>query len=252
MQENRKLVIGKAERAEAIDLKKGEILLADKPQGWTSFDVIRFLKARLPEKKFGHAGTLDPMATGLLIICSGKATKQIESFQNLEKGYSGTIKLGAETPSIDADTQEEESHPVDHLNEEQIREASKAFMGHISQIPPTYSAVKKKGQRSYELARKGKEIELNPRDAHISHFEIKEVRLPEIDFYIECSKGTYIRSIARDLARELNTGGYLTSLRRTSIGPYNVEEALSPEEITQKVRENLEKNREGQKKNKEG
>ena len=228
--------VGNGDKPGQIDLKGGEILLLDKPGGWSSFDVIRYLKKGLREKKFGHAGTLDPLASGLLIICSGKATKRLQEFQDMEKTYTGTIQLGAETPSYDAETEIEMEHPVDHITAEMVNETTGKFTGEIEQIPPAYSAIKQKGQRSYERARKGEEFALEGRKVYIHKFEITRFELPEVDFLVQCSKGTYIRSLANDFGKALNSGGYLSGLRRTAIGHYDVSQALSPHDMVNKIR----------------
>ncbi len=214
---------------ESADYLSGVVILADKPQGWTSFDVVNKIRWKLrhltgvKKIKVGHAGTLDPMATGLLIVCCGKATKSIAEFQDLPKTYTGTLKLGATTPSYDAETEEDQQYPYEHITETRLEAARQKFTGKIEQIPPMYSAIKVKGQPLYKLARKGKTIERKARQVEIYSFAFRQIRLPYIDFEVQCSKGTYIRSLAHDLGQALGSGAYLTALRRTAIGPYLVE-----------------------------
>lgn len=218
------------------ELKEGCVLLVDKPYEWTSFDVIN--KLRRPVKaKMGHCGTLDPLATGLLICCTGKFTKKITDYQKLPKEYTGIIHLGATTPTYDLESEPEHPKPVDHLTEEQILEATKQFTGDIQQVPPIHSAIKKGGKRAYEFAREGKEIKLDPRNITISEFEITKISLPEIHFRVACSTGTYIRSLANDYGEALGCGGYLQELRRTKIGQFNVDEAATIEQLIEHWKE---------------
>jgi tRNA pseudouridine55 synthase len=207
------------------------VLLINKPLRWTSFDVIRKLQYKFRTKKIGHAGTLDPLATGLLIICTGKMTKSIESFMGLEKEYTGTFVIGQTTPSFDLET--EASAPVDitHITEEQIRNAILPFKGIIQQLPPMHSAIQINGQRAYDLARSGKTVELKLREVEIKEFEITRITLPSVDFRVVCSKGTYIRSIARDFGEALDVGAHLTALCRTRIGEFTLANALTIEQI---------------------
>lgn len=215
------------------DFKAGQILLFDKPLEWTSFQVVNKVRwlirkeFKIKKIKVGHAGTLDPLATGLLILCTGKATKQIESLQGQEKEYTGTFLLGATTPSYDLETEVDQSFPIKHLSEEKIIAATKDFIGEIQQYPPVFSALKKDGKRLYEYARSGEDVEINSRSVHISEFEITKVDLPEVHFRVVCSKGTYIRSLAHDFGKALESGAHLSSLRRTRIGNYNIENALT-------------------------
>lgn len=208
------------------DFLAGEVLLVNKPQTWTSFDVvnkIRYaLRSRLNVKKIkvGHAGTLDPMATGLLIICTGKATKKLNDFQGLPKRYTGTILLGATTPSYDAETEVDHTFPTEHITESLLEKARTEFLGTIEQIPPIFSAIKVDGVRSYKKARKGKTVEMKSRTVEIMDFQLTRVALPEVDFTVTCSKGTYIRSLAFDFGKALGSGGYLTALHRDRIGEY--------------------------------
>jgi tRNA pseudouridine55 synthase len=221
----------------------GALFLVDKPLNWTSFDVVNKLRYALKKVtgnkkiKVGHAGTLDPLATGLLLVCCGKYTKQIDNLQAMTKEYTGTIKLGAVTPSFDAETKESNPKPFDHLSEEDIKKATEQFLGEIEQVPPIYSAIKVDGKALYELARKGQEVEIKSRKVQILFFEITSVNLPSIDFRVSCSKGTYIRSLANDLGQSLGCGGYLTALRRTKIGDYCIEEAWNLEHLESGIRE---------------
>jgi len=210
----------------------GRVLLIDKPLEWTSFDVVNKLRYRLKIKKIGHAGTLDPLATGLLIICVGKMTKQIERFMGLEKEYTGTFIVGQTTPSYDLETEPTEPVDITHLTEENLRQAAARFVGTISQLPPLHSAIKVNGKRAYEFARAGRELELKPREVEISVFEITHFELPKVHFRVVCSKGTYIRSLARDFGETLGTGAYLASLCRTRIGDFRLEDAVSLDEIS--------------------
>lgn len=211
---------------------EGRVLLIDKPYRWTSFDVVNKLRFKLNVKKIGHAGTLDPLATGLLIICVGKMTKRIEEFMGLEKEYSGKFTLGQTTPSHDLETEVSEKKDLSGVDEGKIREAALALTGKISQVPPQHSAIRVGGKRAYKFARQGKEIELQPRDVEVSVFEITNIALPDVSFRIVCSKGTYIRSLARDFGSELGVGAYLSELTRTRIGPYKLDEAISIEHVT--------------------
>jgi tRNA pseudouridine55 synthase len=216
------------------DFAEGAVLLVDKPENWTSFDVVNKLRILLKRKfgkiKVGHAGTLDPLATGLLIICTGKKTKEIDTYMGLDKEYTGSFCMGATTPSFDRETAEDQW--FDHLPEvAQLRLKAEEFLGPQEQIPPMFSAVKVNGKAAYLAARKGAEIELKSRPIHIHEFEIYECDGRIVHFRIKCSKGTYIRSIARDFGRALGSGAYLHSLRRTSIGPHKIDNALALEQI---------------------
>jgi tRNA pseudouridine55 synthase len=218
------------------DYLEGQILLIDKPLKWSSFQAVNKLKfglikeLKLPKKfKIGHAGTLDPLASGLLIICTGKFTKRIEELQGQAKEYTGTITVGATTPSYDLETEINETFPTEHITEALIHDTLPQFIGEIDQKPPVFSAIKKDGKRLYESARAGIEVEIKSRKVTVSQFEITRIALPEIDFRIVCSKGTYIRSIAYDFGLALNSGGHLTALRRTKIGDYSVDNAVEPE-----------------------
>ncbi len=227
------------------ELQSGKILLIDKPLDWTSFDVVNKIRWEIRKKhalkkfKVGHAGTLDPKATGLLILCLGKETKNIETYQGQKKVYTGTIKLGVTTPSYDTETEEEGNFPVEHITPELIQQTLPQFIGTISQYPPVFSALKKEGKRLYEYARSGKEIELTPREIHIDHFEITAIEMPFLRFKVTCSKGTYIRSLAYDFGKALQSGGYLTELRREQIGDFNIEKAFSVEKAIEMIQKNL-------------
>ena len=209
-------------------IQEGHVFLIDKPLDWTSFDVVNKIRwnirkaYNLKKIKVGHAGTLDPKATGLLLVCTGKWTKRIDEFQAQEKTYTGTIKLGVTTPTYDLESEENETFPTNHITEEIIREATKQFVGEIEQFPPMHSAVKVDGKRLYELAREGQEIERKARKITIHDFKITKIDLPFVDFEVNCSKGTYIRSLAFDFGKAVNSGGYLTALRRTKIGDFDV------------------------------
>lgn len=220
------------------EILNGQILLIDKPLHWSSFQAVNKLKYilkrnfDLPKKfKIGHAGTLDPLASGLLIVCTGKFTKRITEIQAQAKEYTGTITVGATTPSYDLETEIDFTFPTSHIDEALILETTKQFIGEIDQKPPVFSAIKKDGKRLYEHARAGEEVEIAFRKTTIHEFEITRIELPEIDFRVNCSKGTYIRSLAFDFGKALNSGGHLTKLRRTKIGDYNVDNGLSPEEF---------------------
>lgn len=201
-------------------------MLIDKPLTWTSFDALNKVR-KLMKAKIGHCGTLDPLATGLLICCTGKMTKRITEYQKQEKEYTGIIHLGAVTPTYDLESEPEQEQPFAHLTDEAITAATKAFTGDIKQTPPIHSAVQKDGKRAYELARAGIEIKLEPRDVTIKTFEITKIALPEVHFRVVCSTGTYIRSLANDFGAALGCGGYLQVLRRTKIGTYDVDDALT-------------------------
>jgi tRNA pseudouridine55 synthase len=214
------------------DLSEGTVLLINKPLDWTSFDVVNKLRYKLKIKKIGHAGTLDPLASGLLIICVGKMTKRIEGFMGLEKEYTGKFMLGQTTPSYDLETEPSEKKDISFVTDSSLHDAARSFVGKISQLPPLHSAIKIGGKRAYQFARKGKEVELQPREIEINAFEITAINLPEVSFRIVCSKGTYIRSIARDFGNLLGTGAYLLELCRTRIGSFKLEDALQVEEVT--------------------
>lgn len=219
------------------DFKNGQVLLINKPLTWTSFQVVNKLRWNIRQKfdlgkiKVGHAGTLDPLATGLLIICTGNFTKKIDEYQAQIKEYTGEITLGATTPSYDLETEVDETFPIDHITEELIQQTLKQFVGEIEQIPPMFSAIKMAGVRMYDLARQGKTREIQSRKITIETFEITEISLPKVQFRIVCSKGTYIRSLAYDFGKALNSGGYLSALRRTKIGDFDVNDAVEIEDF---------------------
>jgi tRNA pseudouridine55 synthase len=217
---------------------EGEVLLVDKPITWTSFDVVGKLRNTMkPLKlKVGHAGTLDPLASGLLIVCTGKLTKQIDSFQAEDKEYTGTITLGATTPSYDLETEIDQTFDISGITEEQIYAAAKSFEGDIEQYPPAHSAVQIDGERAYEKARRGEKVALKIRQVTIQKFEIEKIELPLVYFKIKCSKGTYIRSIAHDFGKALNNGSHLSSLRRTMSGDFHVDKAWNLEELIAAIR----------------
>ena len=214
-----------------FDFETGEVLLVDKPLTWTSFDVVRKVKNALGIKKIGHAGTLDPLATGLLILCTGRKTKDIDQIQAQEKEYVGTFRLGETTSSFDLETAVDLVRPYAHLTDTEITAAILPFIGTIQQTPPLFSAVKIDGQRAYEIARKGLDAEIKSKTVEIKTFELTRIALPEVDFRVVCSKGTYVRGLARDLGVALGCGAHLTRLVRTRIGEYRVEDAFSLEAI---------------------
>ena len=222
-------------------ISNGKLLLIDKPLEWTSFQAVNRIRWGLKSKfnlkklKVGHAGTLDPLATGLLLICTGKMTKKIPEFQALEKTYTGTITLGATTPSFDSETPIDKKFKITHLNDEALIAAKEKFKGEIDQSPPLFSAIKKEGKRLYEYARAGEKIEIKSRKIKIHRFDFKRIELPNIAFEVKCSKGTYIRSLANDFGKSVDSGGYLSSLRRIKIGPFKVINALTPQEFIEKL-----------------
>ena len=213
----------------------GQVLLIDKPLNWTSFQVVNKLRweirhaFNIKKIKVGHAGTLDPLATGLLVICTGKMTKQINTFQGQDKEYTGTFVIGSTTPSYDLETEIDHTFPTDHITDELIHQTTQQFIGDIEQFPPVFSAIKKDGKRLYEFARAGEDVEITSRTVTISEFEITKIDGNNIDFRVVCSKGTYIRSLAHDFGKALHSGAHLSVLRRTKIGSFDVANALSPE-----------------------
>ena len=217
--------------------KNGQVLLIDKPLEWTSFQAVNKIRWHIKQRfqikkiKVGHAGTLDPLASGLLIICTGKQTKEIHVYQGQEKEYTGTFTIGATTPSYDLETEIDNTFPTAHITKELIHDTTKQFLGEIDQKPPIFSAIKKEGKRLYELARKGETAEIKSRKVTIDEFEITNINLPNIDFRVVCSKGTYIRSLAYDFGKALHSGGHLSALRRTKIGTFSVEKAKSIEDF---------------------
>ena len=219
------------------DFKNGQTILIDKPLNWTSFQVVNKLRWAIRNKfhikkiKVGHAGTLDPLATGLLVICTGKFTKKINQLQAETKEYTGTFTLGATTLSFDLETEIDKSFPISHLTDKIIKDTTKSFLGEIDQVPPLYSAIKKDGVRLYELARKGETTEIKSRKTTIYEFEITKIETPKVNFRVVCSKGTYIRSLANDFGKELKTGAHLSALRRTKSGNLHVGSAVTPEDF---------------------
>jgi tRNA pseudouridine55 synthase len=219
----------------AEDYLTGQVLLIDKPLHWTSFQAVNKLRweirhaLNIKKIKVGHAGTLDPLASGLLIICTGKMTKQINTFQGQDKEYTGTFVIGSTTPSFDLETEVDKTYPTSHITENLIHNTTKQFIGELSQFPPVFSAIKKDGKRLYEFARAGENVDIASRSVRISEFEITNIDGNNINFRVVCSKGTYIRSLAHDFGKALNSGAHLSVLRRTKIGDFHVNEALSPE-----------------------
>lgn len=221
----------------AYNFPEGELLLIDKPREWTSFDVVNKIRHTISRKtgikkiKVGHAGTLDPLATGLLLICTGKFTKKINELQLMHKEYTGTFYLGATTPSFDRETAVEQDFEIGHIDEALVRKQAAQFLGIIQQVPPVYSAIKVDGTRAYEMARKNDAVKLAPREVEIMEFEITGMDLPLVHFRVVCSKGTYIRALARDLGTSLQSGAYLYDLRRTRIGEYHMEQGKTLEDF---------------------
>lgn len=224
-----------------LNFKDGALLLIDKPFDWTSFDVVKLIRANIRsclklKCKVGHAGTLDPRATGLLMIATGKKTKQIETFQGLDKGYKGTLKLGATTPCYDAEMEENATFPTEHITEEMLYEHTEKFIGSVHQTVPIYSAVKVDGKKLYKLARAGQEVRAKSRTININRFKIEKIEMPLVHFHVDCSKGTYIRSLAHDFGKSLQSGAYLTALQRTNIGPYHLDEAWELDAFIKAIR----------------
>ena len=223
------------------DYKNGQVLLIDKPLNWTSFQAVNKLRWAIRQSfsikkiKVGHAGTLDPLATGLLVICTGKMTKQINTFQGQEKEYTGTFVLGGTTPSFDLETEIDQTYPTNHISEDLIHKTTEQFIGKIEQFPPVFSAIKKDGKRLYEYARAGEAVEIKSRQVEITEFEITQVDQLELKFRVVCGKGTYIRSLAHDFGKALNSGAHLSELRRTRIGDFKVKNGLTPEEFIENL-----------------
>lgn len=219
------------------DFEAGALLLIDKPEDWTSFDVVNFIRIQIKRNlgiariKVGHAGTLDPLATGLLLVCTGKMTRQIQQLQDQDKEYTGTIRLGITTPSYDLETAPDSEQSWQHITQDDIRAQLSSFTGIIQQVPPAFSAIKIDGKRAFEMARRNRSLALLPREVNIISFEITGFNLPDLCFRVRCSKGTYIRSLAHDFGQALGTGGVLTALRRTAIGQHLVDEAISPHDF---------------------
>lgn len=226
-----------------MDFITGEIIGIDKPLGWTSFDAVKRVRGAIQRKlnvrkfKVGHAGTLDPLATGVLIICTGRSTRDIERLQNGTKEYIATIRLGATTPSFDLETEIDATYPYEHITEEMVREILPRFTGHIMQVPPVYSAVKVDGKRAYKYARKGKEVELKAKSLVIEELEMLPSELPELKLRIVCSKGTYIRALTRDIGVALGSGAHLTALCRTRVGDITLKDCLTVDEAVKKISE---------------
>lgn len=220
------------------DFAEGRVLLIDKPLRWTSFDVIRKIRNLIKIKKVGHAGTLDPLATGLLIVCTGKFTKRINEYMAKEKEYTGTFTLGATTPTYDLESEPENFRPTEPIKEDAIKNNTQKFIGEILQVPPAHSAIKLDGKRVYELARQGKEVKLEPRKITISAFEITAIAMPVVHFRVVCSTGTYIRSLAHDFGAALGCGAYLSSLCRTRIGEFLLKDAATIEAFEKNLKEN--------------
>ena len=219
--------------------EQGQVLLINKPLRWTSFDAVRKIRNLVKTKKVGHAGTLDPLATGLLIICTGKFTKRINEFMAAEKEYTGTFALGATTPTFDLESEPENFKECSAISREQILYATKELTGEILQVPPIHSAIKKEGRRVYELARQGKEVKLEPRKVTIKEFEITAIELPVVSFRVVCTTGTYIRSLANDFGNALGCGSYLSSLCRTRIGAFSLTESMAIEEAETIIKQKL-------------
>lgn len=219
------------------EFNEGKVLLINKPLGWTSFDVVNKIRNVTRAKKVGHAGTLDPLATGLLILCTGKFTKKIDEYQAQEKEYTGTITLGATRPSFDMETEIDAEFPTDHITPQMIADATQQFTGIIEQIPPQYSAIKVGGKRAYDSAREGKEVAIKPRQVEIKEFEITGIEMPNVHFRVVCSKGTYIRTLAYDMGRALNSGAHLSALCRTRIGDFLLKDAVEVEAFVNEVKE---------------
>ena len=222
-------------------ISEGKLLLIDKPIDWTSFRVVNKIrwafkkKFNLKKLKVGHAGTLDPLATGLLLICTGKMTKKISEVQSLEKTYTGRITLGATTPSYDLETAINRKFPTEHLTDEDLIRSKNKFLGEIDQYPPIFSAIKKEGKRLYEYARSGEETKIESRKVSIYNFDFTNISLPHLDFEVKCSKGTYIRSLAHDFGKSVDSGAHLSALRRTAIGSFKVKNAITPEKLIEKL-----------------
>lgn len=225
----------------AEDFKQGQVLLFDKELEWTSFQLVNKVRwlirshCGIKKIKVGHAGTLDPLASGLMILCTGKFTKRISELQGMEKEYTGSITLGATTPSYDLETEIDQEFPIAHLNEKILKSAARDFIGEIDQYPPVFSALKKDGKRLYEYARKGEEVEIPSRKIHIREFDLTKIELPVVDFRVSCSKGTYIRSLAYDFGKAVDSGAHLSALRRTRIGEFKLEDAMSLDEFISKL-----------------
>lgn len=228
----------KYEESKDFDFIRGEILVLNKPLDWTSFDLVQKVRntlcrlMKIRRLKVGHAGTLDPKATGVMVLCSGKSTKMIDQIQADEKEYIALLKIGATTPSFDLETEEDEQFPTSHITRELVEKVLPQFVGFIEQIPPVYSAIKVDGKRAYKFARKGKEVELKSKTLEVKEIELLRFNLPEIELRIVCGKGTYIRALARDIGKALGSGAYLVGLKRTRIGEYSIDQSLDLAELT--------------------
>jgi len=216
-------------------MENGKMILINKELRWTSFDVVKKIRNQFKIKKVGHAGTLDPLATGLLIICIGKMTKQINQFMDLEKEYTGTMVLGKTTPSVDLETEIVSENSTEHITDEEVICTAKTFSGKLMQVPPIYSAIKKGGERLYKKARKGEDIKIDPREVEAKEFEITDINLPEVKFRLVCSKGFYVRSLVRDFGEILGVGAYMSELERTRIGDFKLEDALTIDEFMKEL-----------------
>jgi tRNA pseudouridine55 synthase len=215
---------------------EGRVLLLDKPLDWTSFDIVKKIRILTKVSKVGHAGTLDPLATGLLIVCTGKFTKKINEYMGMEKEYTGSITLGATTPTYDLESAPVNQQDISHITETMLHEATKQFTGDIMQVPPSHSAIKRNGQPVYIAARKGEDVVLEPRPIRINEFSIERIELPKVYFKVVCSTGTYIRSLAHDYGKALGVGGYLSGLRRTRIGEFSVDHAYTIEQFAEEIK----------------
>jgi len=220
-----------------LDFDKGEVFFIDKPYEWTSFDVVKKIRGKLRIKKVGHAGTLDPLATGLLIVCAGKATKKINEYQELGKTYIGKLVLGKTTPSVDLETEFDSESDYSSITLDQVKDAAQRLTGDIMQIPPIYSAIKVGGERAYKIARRKEDAKLDPRPVSVPIFDVDSTNFPEVEFKIQCSKGTYIRSLVRDLGEDLGCGAYMSELKRTAIGEFSIENAYALEDFISQLEE---------------
>lgn len=216
-------------------MEDGKMILINKELGWTSFDAVKKIRILTKIKKVGHAGTLDPLATGLLIICAGKMTKQINQFMDLEKEYTGTMVIGKTTPSVDLETEFNSESSIEHITQNNVIQTAKKFSGKLLQVPPIYSAIKRGGERLYKKARKGEDFKIEPREVEAKEFEITDITLPEIKFRLVCSKGFYVRSLVRDFGEFLGVGAYMSGLQRTRIGDYKLEDALTIDQFTKEL-----------------
>ncbi len=225
--------------------EQGQVLLINKPLEWTSFDVVRKIRSQIKIKKVGHAGTLDPLATGLLILCTGKFTKRINEYMAKEKEYTGHIILGATTPTYDLESEPINQLPYEHITEQDIRQTTNQFIGEILQVPPAHSAIKIDGKRVYELARKGIDVVIEPRKITIKEFDITSINLPKIGFKVVCTTGTYIRSLANDFGKTLGCGGYLSSLCRTRIGEFTIDQSMTMEQASEFIKKQQELDQKG-------